>query len=131
MAPVQVPSSGKPTMGGEGPKLKRRIPPSLQSVRSLPSEYRFKSSSSHNEDYVVNAASSKLDFLPEDDNEGQEDNEESPYSTRTPRFGEIEAREELNDSQSSTIAPKPQVSVTEVETRWSDTNTFDGRKVSG
>ncbi|CAA6655729.1 unnamed protein product [Spirodela intermedia] len=128
MASVEVPYSGTPPISRDKPKLKGRVPPSLQSVRSLPGEFRFQSGSSHKEEDSMNAAHAKLASFAEDDIGEQEENVESPYSAKTPRFEDDGAQEEGNELPGSAAFPAPSISLSPTETRWSDTSTFASRK---
>lgn len=130
MASVEVPYSGTPPISRDKPKLKGRVPPSLQSVRSLPGEFRFQSGASHKEENPMNAAPAKLASFAEDDIGEQEENVESPYNAKTPRFEDDGAQEEGNELSGSVAFPTPPISLSPTDSRWSDTNTFASRKVS-
>ncbi|XP_078448570.1 myosin-1-like [Wolffia australiana] len=119
MASVEVSHSG------ENAKLKGRVPPSLQSIRSLPVEFRFLTDPLEKKGDSMNVANEKLAPLIEEKNSRQEEEVESPYIARTPRVEKGE--EEQNEFSGSGLLSSP-VPASPIDKRWADTNAFGGKK---
>uniref|UniRef100_A0A1D1Z2F8 Myosin-J heavy chain n=1 Tax=Anthurium amnicola TaxID=1678845 RepID=A0A1D1Z2F8_9ARAE len=128
MASVEVPLSGTPPKSPERPTLKGRVPPSLQSARSLPVGFRFTAASRRMEEDSGKAATFQLASLSERDAGGQEENEESPYSANGPSFEDEIALEEGEGLSDSAASPLPAVIASPSESRWSDTHSFSAKK---
>ncbi|MQL72214.1 hypothetical protein Taro_004528 [Colocasia esculenta] len=124
---VEVPFSGTPPRNQEKASLKGRVPPSLQTARSLPVGFRFTAGSPQTEASSEKTAPFQLYSLSEDGVGGQDENEESPYSAKTPTF-EDEAVEEKDGLADSGASPLPAPSSSPTDSRWSDTNTFAVKK---
>ncbi|OVA04934.1 IQ motif [Macleaya cordata] len=125
------------------PASKPRVPPSLQSIKSLPVDFRFIGSATSHPTEMSNDVSAGNNrtiasgTIPENDDlvgeviedtvsEMEMNNDESPYSGKTVSVEEIPS--EGDGYLDSVTSPLPALSPSHRECRWSDTSSYAGKK---
>lgn len=147
MTSVETLSIGSPSSSGKKMGSKAPVPPSLQSIQSLPPDFRFTASpisnsiqksdatSASNGKRISTAIPENNDLSSEVDEEGLEDivsemeqaNDESPYTRKTISLEERPL--EGDDNLDSVISPLPIYPPFRSESRWSDTSIYAANKV--
>ncbi|XP_043693933.1 myosin-1-like isoform X1 [Telopea speciosissima] len=119
MAPVEMDTS------------KGQVPPSLQSIRSLPFDFSFTEKSHITSNGISSVIPNNDDFsggVEEGLDKMEQSNEESPYSSRTISLEETERPSEGDENLDSATSTLPTHSPCHSDPRWSDTNAYVAAK---
>ncbi|XP_043715577.1 myosin-1-like isoform X2 [Telopea speciosissima] len=134
MAPVEKDTSGSRNTSRKMPKKpasKGRVPPSLKSIRSMPTDIRSAERSHTTSNKISSVIPENNDCAGEVVNgldKMEQTNEDSPYSSKTVSLEETEMPLEGDGNLDSATSSLPTHSPSHSDSRWSDTNVYAAAK---